>query len=221
VTIELAHGARRHAVVESFAVAVVAAFLGNATDGAWRPTLVELRQTAPAPALARAHERAFGAPIAFGSSRNSIAFPRTSGALPLRDADPDLARILEAHAREILQRELASASGIRDRVESCLLVHGPARADEIAGMLGLSERSLRRHLAAEGTSFADVVAERRSHSALRLLADPKLRLPDVADRLGYATAASFGRAFRRWHGISPRAYARAVAELPFTGLRRS
>jgi AraC-like DNA-binding protein len=84
----------------------------------------------------------------------------------------------------------------------------------VAAKPGLSERSLRRRLAAEGTSFADVVAGQRSHAALHLLADDRLRLPDVADRLGYATAASFGRAFRRWYGVSPRAYMSAVNRLP-------
>jgi AraC-like DNA-binding protein len=133
--------------------------------------------------------------------------------LPLRGADADLARILEAHARAILSREQETAAQLRDRVGGCLL-HAPARADAVAAMLGLSERSLRRRLAAEGTSFGDVVAEQRSRTALHLLADPGLRLPDIADRLGYATAASFGRAFRRWYGVSPRAYTTAVTELP-------
>lgn len=209
VIVELAHAEHRHAVVESFAVAVVVAFLRRETEGAWRPARVELRQRAPEPALARAHECAFGAPVGFGASRNAIVFPSMSASLPLRGADPDLARILEAHAREILRRDADRSAQLRERVAGCLL-HGTTRADEVAAMLGLSERSLRRRLAAEGTSFGDVVADQRSNTALHLLADAGLRLPDVADRLGYATAASFSRAFRRWYGVSPRAYMSAA-----------
>jgi AraC-like DNA-binding protein len=213
ITIELAHAHRRDAVIESFAVAVVASFLRRETDGAWRPARVELRQAAPSIALARAHEHALGAPVVFGSSCNAIAFSPASAALPMRGADPDLARILETHAHEILRRDEQQAAQLRERVAGCLL-HGTAKAEDVAAKLGLSERSLRRRLAAEGTSFADVVAGQRSHAALHLLADDRLRLPDVADRLGYATAASFGRAFRRWYGVSPRAYMSAVNRLP-------
>jgi AraC-like DNA-binding protein len=213
IAIELADADRRHAVVESFAVAVVVAFLRRETDDAWRPARIELTQPAPAPSLARAHELAFGTPVVFASSRNAIAFPSSSASLPLRAADPDLARILETHAQEILRRSTERTATLSERVAGCLL-HGTTRSEDVAAMLGLSERSLRRRLAAEGTSFADVVAGQRSHAALHLLADTRLRLPDVADRLGYATAASFGRAFRRWHGVSPRAYKTAIDELP-------
>ena len=42
----------------------------------------------------------------------------------------------------------------------------------------------------------------------RLLRDEKLAISEVAFLLGYSEPSTFYRAFRRWHGISPRAYRR-------------
>jgi len=41
-----------------------------------------------------------------------------------------------------------------------------------------------------------------------LLTTP-MKLADIAERLGYAEAAPFISAFKRWKGISPDAYRRA------------
>jgi AraC-like DNA-binding protein len=39
-----------------------------------------------------------------------------------------------------------------------------------------------------------------------LVADPSLPVREIAYLLGYAEHSSFHRAFRRWHGRSPRAH---------------
>jgi AraC-like DNA-binding protein len=36
-------------------------------------------------------------------------------------------------------------------------------------------------------------------------------MPDVAERVGYDSEASFGRAFKRWVGTSPAAFRRTQA----------
>ena len=76
---------------------------------------------------------------------------------------------------------------------------------EVAAALGLSERSLRRRLADAGTSYRQLVDEVRSALAGELLGSGRLRVGDVAARLGYAEATSFIAAHRRWTGRSPRA----------------
>ncbi|HWJ66815.1 MAG TPA: AraC family transcriptional regulator [Nocardioides sp.] len=76
---------------------------------------------------------------------------------------------------------------------------------QVAAALGLSERSLRRRLADAGTSYRTVVDEVRRAAAEELLGPGTLRVEDVAHRLGYAESTSFGAAYRRWTGHSPRA----------------
>jgi AraC-like DNA-binding protein len=75
-----------------------------------------------------------------------------------------------------------------------------------ANALGVSTRTLKRQLAAEGASFSTLVDEERRARATYLLGSPEISLKDIADRLGYANLANFTRAFARWTGQTPTAY---------------
>lgn len=210
LSVDLANARSRSPFVESFAVAAVIGFLRNETEGACRPVRVWLRQAAPTAELARHHERDFGASVCFAADLCRVDYAAESLRLPLRGADAGLARVLEAHAREQLADPELRAPSVRDRVRACLW-SGLSEAPCVASKLGLSARSLRRQLAAEETSFAEILAERRSALALQLLSDESIRVADVAQRVGYSELSSFTRAFRRWHGVSPRAFAAAAA----------
>lgn len=78
-----------------------------------------------------------------------------------------------------------------------------AELREAARALATSERSLRRRLAEEGTSFRRLAEEARVSRALRLLARPGARVGEVAAEVGYADATSLGRAVRRARGVPP------------------
>ncbi|SDT91003.1 AraC family transcriptional regulator [Halopseudomonas salegens] len=73
----------------------------------------------------------------------------------------------------------------------------------VAEQLGLSERSLHRRLAGERQSYRALDERVRRRLAERLLRDSRLRLDSIAQQLGYAEAASFSRAFKRWTGQAP------------------
>ena len=78
--------------------------------------------------------------------------------------------------------------------------------EALARTLGMSGRTLARRLAAEGEQFSDVVDGVRRRLAERLIADPRLDVGEIADRVGFADPAAFGKAFRRWFGVSPSAF---------------
>jgi AraC-like DNA-binding protein len=66
----------------------------------------------------------------------------------------------------------------------------------------------------------DCVNDVRHQLALRYLATTNFTVEVIAERLGYSDTANFRHAFRRWTGVSPRAYvARASADLPVTVMR--
>jgi AraC-like DNA-binding protein len=73
-------------------------------------------------------------------------------------------------------------------------------------LLGTSSRTLQRRLAARGTTFSGVLAQARLHLAQKLLDDPSFKVIDVAYDVGYSDPSHFTKAFRRWTGMSPRAY---------------
>jgi AraC-like DNA-binding protein len=76
----------------------------------------------------------------------------------------------------------------------------------VASEWGVSAVTLRRRLAAEGTSWQRVVDEVRHGLALRLLGDRSRSIEQVAASLGYGDARSLHRAFRKWTGAAPGAY---------------
>jgi AraC-like DNA-binding protein len=82
-------------------------------------------------------------------------------------------------------------------------------ADAVASEWGVSAVTLRRKLAAEGTSWQRVVDEVRHTLALRLLGDRSRSIEQVAASLGYGDARSLHRAFRKWTGTAPGAHRNA------------
>jgi len=62
---------------------------------------------------------------------------------------------------------------------------------------------------AVGTSFHHYLAQHRIDEAKRLLAGPdrdRLRIEDIAERVGYSSKSSFNTAFRRLVGVTPSQY---------------
>jgi AraC-like DNA-binding protein len=86
---------------------------------------------------------------------------------------------------------------------------GPINLSRFAKGLAVSERTLQRRLEQEGTSLQKLIEESRHELSLTLLRRSHLSLAEISQRLGYATLASFSRAFRRWRGVSPAAYRRS------------
>ena len=75
--------------------------------------------------------------------------------------------------------------------------------EAVAERLHMSDRTLKRQLAAEGTSFSTLVDEVRYRHATSLLSRTDFTLEQIADELGYSDVANFSRAFKRWSGRSP------------------
>ena len=86
------------------------------------------------------------------------------------------------------------------------LPDGEPQRPRIATILGMSERTLHRRLAAEGTSFQHLLDDTRRELAQHYLGQRNLSLADIAYLLGFTDQSSFFRASRRWFGTSPRDY---------------
>lgn len=82
--------------------------------------------------------------------------------------------------------------------------------DSAASTLGVSSRSLRRHLQASGATFHQLRDDARRSHAITLLEQSTISHDAIARELGYSDAAGFTRAFQRWTGVPPSAYRRAL-----------
>lgn len=81
--------------------------------------------------------------------------------------------------------------------------HSHLGIEAVAEQLFMSDRTLKRQLATEGTSFSTIVDEVRYRRAISLLSRTDYSLEQIADELGYSDVANFSRAFKRWSGRSP------------------
>lgn len=73
----------------------------------------------------------------------------------------------------------------------------------VAEQLGMSEVTMRRRLAEEGTSFTSILIEARMSRALALLQMTDLSVQEIAYETGYDSPSSFAARFRDRYGFSP------------------
>jgi len=147
-----------------------------------------------------------GARLVLGTDRAvlDLAVAELDRPLPPRGS-PEVA---EALCRDVVAPRRSRAGVVGDvRVLITQQLPAGAPMGAVAAELGLTERSLRRRLVAEGTSYQALLDEVRSAIARSLLgARATIPVADVAARLGYADAAAFSHAFRRWTGTTPASY---------------
>ena len=165
--------------------------------------------------------RAFGCVVRCRQPENQLVF--SPDALEARSylGNPviaaQIARFLESHR----SRETRPAI-FRDRVAAVtreLLTRG-VRADRAtaARELFVSERTMRRRLADEQTTFKAVRDAVLWETVEALLSNRVLKVEAVALSVGFADVAAFSNAFKRWAGTSPTHYReRLVAAPPARG----
>ena len=199
----------------------MAACLGNATELLQRPIqplAVEMSRTEAYPP--ELLSELFPYPVRCNASRNGILFSHDDlqRILPQAhfSAHSEGERLCEQLCAEISHSLVKAPTA---RLVQQVLVRNSAtllNGRTVAQQLGLAERTLYRRLAQEGHSFQQLNEQIKQRLAERLLSESRLNLNDIAHSLGYAEAASFARAFQRWHGCSPRHWQRQ--KTPHSGL---
>ena len=67
----------------------------------------------------------------------------------------------------------------------------------------MSERSVRRGLAEEGTGQRELLDRVRHERAMALLSERRCSIAEIAFLLGFSELSAFYRAFKRWTGTTP------------------
>lgn len=153
------------------------------------------------------HQRIFGCPVVFGQKRIQMNLNQRDMTLPIESADDRLLKILISNCEEALKKRARSNPEHVIKLERCiidLLPKGQAKAKIVAPELGMSERTLVRHLAKMGTSFTETLNQLRRELALKYIHQPELSLTQIAFLLGYSNQSAFSVAFKRTTGLTPR-----------------
>ncbi len=163
----------------------------------------------PPPADAAAYEAHYRCPVEFGTGPD-IRFWISNAALQIRfpTADPTAHAMYKTLCDQQLVSQRQAMELLTDRVLSHLdlfSMHFPSAA-EVASVFDVSERTLRRQLSEERTSFRELLDQVRFRKAQLLLRESTLAVEAIALQLGYAESAAFIHAFQRWSGTTPAAF---------------
>jgi AraC-like DNA-binding protein len=193
----------------AFAVLIGLARVGEALTG--RALFGDLELAFPEPAYCAGFPPRENTRLCFDQPRHRLVFDRAYLELPVITADPAAYRTaLELCERQLVEREPGAL--LVQRVNRSLFAAdggGIQTPAQVARALGMAERTLKRKLAEQGTSYSALLDRQRQTRALELLRT-EASIDAVAERLGYSDAANFTRAFRRWTGKSPRAVRKAA-----------
>jgi len=168
----------------------------------WRPQEVFLRHAPPDDL--RWHRQLLGSGLTFNADRNAVFVERSFLDMPTRSGDRTRHGRL-ATGFDTARKTLAGI--VRTRTEivvRALLPFSPCDLATAARMMRFAPRTLQRRLADEDTSFEAIVDAVRADLALTYLKDSRLAVAEVAEILQFSETSALSRAFRRWHGASPR-----------------
>jgi len=167
----------------------------------------------PPPAYADAYAAVLGCECRFGMADNRVLIERRWLDTAMGAHNPVSARHVLALCREQMPSE-QPASAIVATVGELLrlqLADSPRLVD-VAAELHLTERTLRRHLHAAGTSWQALHDRVRRDVAETLLRKPGMRIAEVGAAIGFQDAREFRRAFKRWTGKTPEAFRRSLLD---------
>jgi AraC-like DNA-binding protein len=168
----------------------------------------EVHVTHAAPAHAAAYDRFFRAPVRFEAEWNALRLDEARLTQPIRQEPRYVFGIFSERAEALLS-SLECARTTRGRIEALLIpvLHtGDAGIAAIARAMGQSRQTVYRRLKAEGTTYEQVLDALRRGLALDYLGGASLSVNEAAYLLGFSDPAAFSRAFKRWTGMSPRAW---------------
>jgi AraC-like DNA-binding protein len=167
----------------------------------WRPTLVCFSHRAPRSDLI--HRRTFGKAVEFGHAFNGLVFRASDLDAVNPGADPGMAR----YARALLEPVLGAQAPLADRIRQLvvlLLPHGQCRVEVVAQELGVDRRTVARGLAAEGTTFRQLIDDMRRELLRRFLKDRSHSLTHISSLLGFSSPSAFARWHHKQFGVTAR-----------------
>jgi AraC-like DNA-binding protein len=199
------------AVMTEYSTAIIVRRLREALgESAIALTAVRFVHPAPPSTSTASYEAFFRAPVVFGAALDEIEFRRELLDAPLLTADPILAEAL-GRASSFAAAGAPPADPFVDRLRASIaraLEHGQSGlgVHVLAADFGVNGRTLQRRLKEKRLSLSKLIDDVRRERAAQLLSVEGTLLCDVAYRLGFSGLTPFCRAFRRWTGMSPRAF---------------
>ncbi len=197
----VARTARRGRILTELPFASLALRAREATGGVFALRAVRFTHAGEPSA---AYADVFRAPITFGAAVDEIEMETPQLDLRLASADPITSAALEVRVAQLTAGG-AARSVFVEKVRQAIAMNleRSVSPTSIAKALGISTRTLRRHLEHEGLSLRTALDDVRRERANTLLASGT-PVKEIAFALGFSEPSAFSRAYKRWTGVAPR-----------------
>ncbi len=164
------------------------------------------------PAHVAVYPQWYGCPVQFNAPRNALIIPRAWRAVQNMGHDDGTwtTSIRHCDALCATNDDTDTLTRLRrllfDRFDRDADTRDIPNLERLAARLHLSPRTVIRHLRSINTTYQEVVDGVQRQRACELLANPRLRIQDIAIELGYQDPNSFARSFKRWFAMTPGDY---------------
>lgn len=185
-------------------------YIGTIRSSRGTEAITELSYEAPA--HYQAYRRWFESEVRFESSRNALVIPAAWRSTPnlcfeesaWRSASRKCEDSQDLQAPRCIVNRLRS--GFHDAFDRNAQSSTLPTLDNMAAALGMSPRTLIRRLRSIGTTFYNERDELRKVRARELVEANELTVSEIAEVLLFSDPPNFGKAFKRWFGVSPSEY---------------
>lgn len=196
---------------EAWVVGIVQ-FIALAIGQNFHPQLVTFRHSEP-PDTSE-HERILQSKVLFDQPANQVIFDASTLELPIAYSDARLSSVLDTHLEDLRSRSITKkrwADAVRHALRDGLAAQ-ETTLRAVASRIGITPRTLQRHLESEAEAFSELLDEVRYVRALTLLSQSEMGTKEMAIELGYSDEAAFRRAFQRWTGCTVSEYRKRLSD---------
>ena len=169
-----------------------------------RPILTTFRHAKPL--HVKAYQKIFGKTILFDEVENALFFDKTQLAMQTSYDNPYLLSVFEKEAEQSLGMSVHGS--LKEQVLGFILIATgelDVSLKSVAHKVGMHPRSLQKKLKEENSSFVELLGHVRQKLAAHYL-QKGFDTSTIASYLGYAEPSPFLRAFKKWYGLTPKAW---------------
>ncbi|OUS24633.1 hypothetical protein A9Q99_23995 [Gammaproteobacteria bacterium 45_16_T64] len=169
--------------------------------------MLEVRFNYSAPKYRHIYHDYFGERCYFDCEDNEIVFNIKELKQFWTAGDQMIERIANKNCDDALQ-QLDDVEGLPGKIRDIIInsERGFPNQEMVAEELNMPLRSMARYLKKQHTSFQEIMDTVREELAIQYLETTQWCIDEIADLLGYSSAANFSRAFKKWTGLRPSEY---------------
>jgi AraC-like DNA-binding protein len=171
----------------------------------------EIRFNYPEPEYSELYHEVFRTKIVFNAPENAVVFGKGVMYYPVRQPDPMIFSMIQSKAEEaLMQLSQEQSIGFQTRMVMANDDHSIPEIKIVARKLKMNTRQLQLKLKEEGISYRqlrDSILFERAAACLR----KGYTINEIARYLGFSESGAFHRSFRRWSGLTPKAFLRINA----------